>query len=255
MRSTEERQVGEHLLLVTTAFPSMHEHPGANGQAIHPNLGRLIQPRHTSSIERTEAAGIPWAADNDCFQGLDPVAFDRMLERIHPVAGSTYEPGAGVVTDRCATRLCKFVTVPDVVADAYATAQQFERWAPAVERRGLPVALVLQNGIDRASMRRWLDRTWHRLDAVFVGGDDDFKLGPIAADVAREAKSRGLWVHWGRVNSRTRMRYCVSTGACDSLDGSMWARFRKTHLDKGLGWLADIPAERAAAAAQMTLVA
>ena len=49
--------------------------------------------------------------------------------------------------------------------------------------------------------------------------------------------------------------HCVSTGACDSLDGSMWARFRKTHLDKGLGWLSEIPAERAAAAAQMTLVA
>lgn len=231
-----EREVGEHLLLVTTAHPSMHDHADpANGQAIHRNLGRLIQPRHTSSIEKTAAAGIPWAADNDCFQGLDPKAFDRMLDRIKGLPG------------------CRFVTVPDVVGDAYATAKQFELWAPALERRGLPVALVLQNGIDRPALMRWLDRTWHRLDAVFIGGDDEFKLGPVAAELAREAKRRGLWVHWGRVNSRKRMRHCIETGACDSMDGSMWARFRKTHLDKGLRWLNELTAERVEQEAQLVL--
>ncbi len=47
---------------------------------------------------------------------------------------------------------------------------------------------------------RWPDRTWHRLDALFVGGSTYFKLGPTAAGLVREAKRRGLWTHMGRVN-------------------------------------------------------
>lgn len=233
--TTPERTTAEHLLLVTTAHPSLHQH-GDETQAVHRNLGRLLQPRHTSSAELTALAGIPWAADNDCFQGLDVTAFCRMLDRLAGLPG------------------CRFVTVPDVVGDARATAMQFEKWAPALERRGLPLALVLQNGLDEPALRAWLDRTWHRLDAVFVGGDDDFKLGPIAAELAREAKRRGKWVHWGRVNSRKRMAYCISTGACDSMDGSSWARFRKTHLDKGLRWLDELTAEKKARDAQIALL-
>lgn len=234
--TTAVRSTKAPLLTVTTAHPSLHEHPG-HGQQVHPRLGRLLQPRHTSSAEKTAEAGIPWAADNDCFQGLDPHAFNRMLDRITGLPG------------------CRFVTVPDVVGDAYETARQFEVWVPALERRGLPVGLVLQNGIDRPSVARWLDRTWHRLDAVFVGGDDEFKLGPLAAELCREAQARGLWVHWGRVNSRKRMKHCMETGACDSMDGSMWARFRKTHLDKGLRWLDELTAEEAARAQQLALAA
>lgn len=219
------REVATPLLLVTTALPSIFEHGGPAGEAVHPHLGRLLQPRHFSSVELTAGVGIPWAADNDCFQGLDPVAFSAMLDRIKGVAD------------------CRFVTVPDKVADAFETARMFEKWAPAVERRGLPVALVLQNGIERASMQRWLARSWHRLDAVFVGGDDDFKLGPIAAGLAQRAAADGKWVHWGRVNSLRRMRYCFGTGACDSMDGSSWAKFRHTLLDKGLAWCAQVAGE------------
>lgn len=212
----------EPLLLVTTAHPSLYQHPGGAGEAIHPNLGRLLQPRHTSSAAATAAAGIPWAADNDCFQGLDPHAFDKMMDRLKGLDG------------------CRFVTVPDRVADAYETALMFEKWAPAVERRGLPVALALQNGIDRPAMQRWLARTWHRIDALFVGGDDAFKLGEVAERLVQRGKADGKWVHWGRVNSRKRMRYCVGTGACDSLDGSSWAQYRHLLLDKGLGWLDEV---------------
>jgi hypothetical protein len=224
------------LMLVTTAHPSLSEHPGPNGETVHPALGRLIQPRHTSSIEATAAAGIPWAADNDCFQGLDADAFTRMIGRLEGLDG------------------CLFVTVPDVVGDAKATAAQFDRWAPELEARGLPVALVLQDGIDE--LGDWLEATWPRLAAVFVGGTDDFKLGPIAARLAAEAKDRGLWVHWGRVNTRRRMDHIAATGAADSFDGSSWAIFRKAvankrtgerKLEQGLRWCAELAAAAAAA--------
>lgn len=200
------------LNLVTTAHPTLHQHPGPAGELVHPNLGRLVQPRHTSSVEATAAAGIPWAADNDCFQGLDAPAFYAMCDRLVGLPG------------------CLFVTVPDIVGDARATARQFEKWAPALERRGLPVALVLQDGLESPAMRPWLEATWHRLDAVFVGGSTEFKLGPAAAELALEARDRGLWVHWGRVNTERRIRIIASTSAADSFDGTKWSRFRKTYL-------------------------
>lgn len=212
MTSTQHTHPGP-LLLVTTAHPSLITHT-LDGD-VHPNLGRLIQPRHTSSIELTSAAGIPWAADNDCFQGLDELAFTRMIDRIAGLAG------------------CLYVTVPDVVGDAAATAEQFERWAPALERRGLPVALVLQDGIEE--MLPWLASQWDRLDALFVGGSTEWKESPVARALADQGRSRGKWVHWGRVNTKRRFDLCVAEHG-DSFDGSKFARFRKTYLDGGLEW-------------------
>jgi hypothetical protein len=203
-----ERQGGP-LLLVTTAHPSLLEHD-------HPNLGRLVQPRHYSSIEKTSACGLPWAADNDCFQGLDAERYYAMLDRLRGL------------------ERCLFVAVPDVVGDAAATAHRFEVWAHGLARRGLPAALVAQDGLE--DLERWLAFSWHRIDALFIGGTTEWKLGPAASALAREAKARGKWVHWGRVNTKRRFDYIVSTGAADSFDGSQFARWRKTHLDTGLAW-------------------
>ena len=203
------------LLLVTTAHPSLYQHTDDAGE-LHPQLGRLIQPRHTSSIEATAAAGIPWAADNDCFQGLDEPAFRRMLDRIEGLPG------------------CLFLAAPDVVGDAVATLEAFERWAPELEARGFPIALVAQDGLEE------LEVPWSRIAALFIGGTTEWKEGPAAAELAREARSRGLWVHWGRVNTRRRFALCVD-GNGDSFDGSKFARFRSTYLDEGLRWAAGAP--------------
>jgi len=105
---------------------------------------------------------------------------------------------------------------------------------------------------------------------VFVGGTDEFKLGPAAAELAREARRRGLHVHWGRVNSRKRIRYIAETGAADSFDGSPWATLRLAavnqrtidraraagrvvpaairKLDQGLAWCLEVAREAAAQA-------
>jgi hypothetical protein len=211
------------IILVTTGHPTLHQHPGRDGEAVHPRLGRLLQPRHVSSVELTAAAGIPWAADNDCFQGLDEPAFRRMLDRLEGLPG------------------CLFVTVPDVVGDAAATLALFDQWAPELTARGFPLGLVAQDGLT-------VDTTpWDRIAALFIGGSDEFKDGPVAAELAREAKRRGLWVHWGRVNTRRRFDLIVATGAADSFDGSKWARWRKTYLPTALEWL-DEAADRQAAA-------
>lgn len=207
-------------LLVTTSHPSLSEHPDPESGAMHPNLGRLLTPRHTSSAQKTAESGVVWAADNDCFQGLNEKKYRAMLRTIEGLPG------------------CRFVTVPDVVADAARTAEFFEEWEPIVRETGQPVALVAQDGLDRIGV------PWDRIDALFIGGSTDWKLGPIAAEFAVEARMRDKWVHWGRVNTHRRIEHIARTGAADSVDGSSWARLRKVVppgeaerlLDKGLRW-------------------
>jgi hypothetical protein len=137
-----------------------------------------------------------------------------MLDRLHHIGGR-----------------CLFVAVPDVVADAYATARQFERWWTGPTRRGLPAALVGQDGLEH--MGQWMNMVWPRIDALFIGGSTEWKLGPAARAFVREAKRRGLWVHMGRVNSVKRIAYAAEIG-CDSIDGTGWVRWRDIRLPKGL---------------------
>jgi hypothetical protein len=205
------------ILLVTQAMPQMRRHA-------HPNLGRLVTPRHFCSIE--EHGELPaWAADNDCFQGLDADAFHAMLDAMR------FSPTRPL-----------FVTVPDVVSNALETAAQFDRWAPALEARGLPLALVLQDGIEQLASS-WLPDVWPRLSAVFVGGSTEFKLGHVARQLVAEAKRRGLWAHMGRVNSARRIMYAQSIG-CDSIDGTQWVTWRARYLDEGLALVGRAPQMR-----------
>jgi len=201
-------------LLATQAMPQMRRHE-------HPHLGRLVTPRHYPSTAE-HPRELVWAADNDCFNGLDAPRWLAMLETLE----RTRDRGRLV-----------FCTVPDVVADARATAELFERWAPELERRELPLGLVLQDGLE--DLGAWLERTWPRLAAVFVGGSDAFKLGEHARELVADAKRRGLWAHVGRVNSYRRMRYAHEIGA-DSVDGTKWTRFRDAYLDGGLAYLASL---------------
>ncbi len=53
------------LLLATQAQPQMRAHR-------HPNLGRLVQPRHYPRVADTARSGVPWAAANDAFNGWTP---------------------------------------------------------------------------------------------------------------------------------------------------------------------------------------
>ena len=188
------------MLLVTTGHPDMERYA-------HPNLGRLVQPRHYSSVEKTAAAGIPWAADNDAFHAFNADAFERMLARLRGLPG------------------CLFVAAPDIVGDAGATERLFHEWLPRLH--GLPVALVAQNGLTPA------DVPWDDIAAVFIGGDDAFKLGPAGELVAAAAREHGKWVHVGRVNGMRRLQYCATLRA-DSVDGSSWARWKATWLRDGL---------------------
>lgn len=171
----------------------------------HHNLGRLIQPRDCSSPRETSER-LPWAADNDCFNGgLDERLWGAML-RVW--AG---RPG------------CLWATVPDVVGDADATLRSFEIYEPWVREASLPAALVTQDGM------RPDDVPWPRIAALFIGGTDDHKLGQEARTLIRAAKALGKWVHMGRVNTRGRTRYACALGV-DSIDGTSVSRFTDRYL-------------------------
>lgn len=177
-----------------------------------PHLGVLLTPTAGNRVEFALDLGLPWAADNAAFSGFNEPKFLGMLDRI---AG---KPG------------CLWVAAPDVVGQATATLDQFERWEPVIREYGLPVSLVLQDGQEQ------LPVPWDRLDAVFIGGSTEWKLGPHARRLVAEAKARGKLAHCGRVNSRKRIRNAAEIG-CDSIDGSGFSQWPDLKIAKGLGWI------------------
>lgn len=94
-------------------------------------------------------------------------------------------------------------------------------------RRGYTAAYVAQNGI------RFLPSG---PKALFVGGDDAFKLGPEGRKVVALAHRLGWWVHMGRVNSLRRLRYAADLG-CHSVDGTYLAFGPNQNLPRLLAWL------------------
>lgn len=141
-------------------------------------------------------SGLPYGLDNGCFSGAIPKQWYTLLreaEEARPI----------------------FVRMPDVVGSARRTMdlfQYFER-----KTNGLPRALVLQDGIADVEI------PWAKIDAVFVGGTDAFKIAPEAIQAATCAKMLGKWVHVGRVNECKRLRNWLDIA--DSIDGSGLSRF------------------------------
>lgn len=198
---TTTRRGREVLVLLGKAEPSLEK-------LAHPNLGRLVGPRDCGNVAATAERGVPWAADNDCFGGLDAPAFRRMVGRL-PVDG------------------CLFVTVPDVVGDHRATVRRWGRWAGFVTGRGFPAAFVAQDGIGS------FGEVPEDASALFVGGSTRFKMSGLAAELVGDARRAGRWAHMGRVNSVRRIRYARSVG-CQSVDGTGWSVWTDTKLPRAL---------------------
>lgn len=127
----------------------------------------------------------------------------------------------------------RFVVAPDVVADAAATMERSLPWLERIRELGHPAALVAQDGLENMTV------PWDAFDVLFIGGSTEWKLGPAAAALSREAKQKGKWVHMGRVNSLGRMRHAMLTG-CDSVDGTFIAFGPDQNLPKVLGWVRDV---------------
>lgn len=141
-------------------------------------------------------SGMPYGLDNGCFSKFEEKTWRRLLLEAHE-----NEP--------------LFVCLPDIVGDARRTLELFSHFIDAT--RGLPRALVLQDGIGRFNI------PWRDIDAVFVGGSDTFKISNEAIGAACTAKMMKKWVHVGRVNTPQRVENWI--GLADSIDGSGVSRY------------------------------
>jgi hypothetical protein len=140
-----------------------------------------------------------FAIDNGAFSGFPSDAFLSLLKREYP-----------------RRKLCKFVCAPDVVGSARRTLELFNHWRQKLH--GWQVALVAQDGLENFPI------PWHEIDAVFIGGSTEWKLGRFAKETIRAAQGMGKWVHAGRVNTPGRWEYFEDLGV-DSIDGSGLSRY------------------------------
>lgn len=179
------------IILVHKAHGSLERHA-------HPNVGRLLSPRDYSRAADTAASGLVWAADNDAFNGFHAGRYFAMLDALVDLPG------------------CRFVTAPDVVADASATDRLYGMWRLELIDRRLPIGFVAQDGCE--------DVPWGEIAAIFIGGSTEWKLSREAAGLVEMAKAHEMWAHMGRVNTYRRLEYAKAIG-CDSVDGTQFSMF------------------------------
>jgi hypothetical protein len=162
-------------------------------------LGQLLTPLTGYS----DWGGL-YAIDNGAFSGFPAEKFERLLKR---------QEAAGQLR----LQDCLFVTVPDIVGNARRTLELWnlrERWfsdrAPHWSNR---LALVAQDGLED------LEIPWREVGAIFIGGGDPWKDSRASGDIVKTAKTLGVFVHVGRVNTPKRFDHFEQLGA-DTCDGS-----------------------------------
>lgn len=156
-------------------------------------IGAMLQPKSggLSMIESWPC----WAADNGCFATGEKFVLEKFYRWL----------------DRVPRSRCLFAVAPDVFPDAAATLKRSRPVLPILRGLGFKAAFVFQNGADYIP--------WDEFDVMFIGGDDEWKLGLRVRELVVAARSRGKWVHMGRVNSERRIRYASLIG-CHSSDGT-----------------------------------
>jgi len=151
--------------------------------------------------QRGPFAHLPYGIDNGAFAAFDAVrewdeaAFRKLLDWTEAAAIAPL-----------------WVAAPDVVTDAKATLDRWDGWAAEIRERGLPAALVVQDGMTPADVRAC------EPDAVFVGGSTEWKW----LWMYRFCDSHPR-VHVGRVNGYRPLLRCYDAGV-ESCDGTGWFR-------------------------------
>ena len=173
-------------------------------------LACMTTPKQGTAIR----PGWQWAVDTGCYTGP-----------LNPGLWLTYLQRQAAHRERCV-----FAAVPDRVSDAVETRRLWEIWAPVVVEMGYRPAFVAQDG-----ETGWPDGA----GVLFMGGSTAWKRGPEAWQLAHTAYLAGLWVHWGRVNSRRRFAMAALDG--HSVDGTYLTYGPDVNLPRLVGWLNPLP--------------
>lgn len=208
------------------------------------NLGLLITP-DTAGMAKAIPEFAAFALDNGCFSQAHPwddkreARWLRFLDRM---------PRAG----------CLWAACPDVVGDAAATLVRSRKYLRTIRQLGFPAAYVAQNGATVDSL------PWDEFDALFIGGSTEcipcgytrpaadfrqkrcphcdarlteWKCSDAALVLIREAQSRGMQVHIGRVNTTDRFRWSRDVAVADTADGTMILHGMAKAMAKLTEWL------------------
>jgi hypothetical protein len=186
---------------------------GVTNDRIEPSLiqtgvGLMCQPGNSYHL-RIERFSY-WAADNGCFN--DKWVEDKWIDWL-----------AALPREKCL-----FAVAPDIYPDAVGSLERGRAFAPIIREMGFPVAIVAQTDAEK------LDWPWDEFDCLFVGGErkipgwSEWKESDAAAELVKRARSNGLWVHMGRVNSLRRLQRARQVG-CHSVDGT-FIKYRKRRL-------------------------
>jgi hypothetical protein len=127
-----------------------------------------------------------------------------------------------------------FAVAPDTPLDAAATLELSLPWLARIRELDIPAAFAAQDGAQRPGLI-----PWDEFDVLFLGGSTEWKTGPIAQQLAAEAKARGKRLHMGRVNSRRRLGLAAWIG-CHSVDGTFLTYAPDLNLARLLGWIHDL---------------
>jgi hypothetical protein len=190
-------------------------------------FGLMIQPGN--AYHKRLGQYEVWGGDNGAFTkrgAFDPKRFRKMLARPE-------------LREHAAR--CLFVAAPDVLrvmpngmvhGEAVATLKQFPEWAHEIRAAGLPVAFIAQNGLERILG----DVPWELVDALFIGGSTEWKLGQGARKCVEAAQARGIHTHMGRVNSYKRLATAQRWGV-DSADGTFLSFAHAENLGRLRAWM------------------
>jgi hypothetical protein len=237
--------------------------------ARRPELGLLVTP--DTHYERQIPSFSAWGADNACFahgDAFDGAAYLLWLRSLPHRERCLFATAPDV--------LLRYTDPDDreqrlqIIGDAAATWRRSMQFLDLIRAEGFPAALVAQNGLQLihndevvrfpephlfGKCKLWaavrytdgrqdaVEIPWEAFDALFIGGDDRFKLwSPLAWAVVQEAVVRGKHVHMGRVNSAARLRYAAHLG-CKSADGTFLKFAVRAGVDAALrrleAWFTD----------------
>jgi len=207
---------------VRAARPAMIR--GLLGCIVTPGQGNVIPP------------GSVWFADNGRFSGKKddegrPLVGDRAPRWKGDLWFEAWLARPEFLSRRSD---CRFVVAPDVPFDHEATMSRAMPWLYRIRAMGYPAALTIQNGIKSSDRLPWAN-----FDVMFIAGDMGFKHGLMAAELTRQAVTRGIPVHWGRGNALKRIRQAHGMG-CSSMDGGFLRYGPDSNLPELLGWLSDL---------------
>lgn len=169
-------------------------------------LGLLVTPKtkeylRTDVLKHYNGIGI----DNGRFSegGKSLYSWDE-YERMIKIALAQREAGG--------LKSLYFVTAEDEPMDWQQTLALSIPSLRKIRALGAPGAIVLQNGLEGYANARPDNVPWRLVDAIFVGGDDDYKTGPDAEACVDYAVGHGIQVHMGRVNNHSRMKIAGDWG-------------------------------------------